>query len=141
VPASQPNERLRGPQREWRPETAGKSEDGVGSEADLRSSQRRTTPCQQDSPRVQIEAQIEQLLLDGLEAGEKPDGLELLSQLGRLGAQLVFQRAMRRGERFLPAPVFERTPQARGSRNGHRPKQVQTAEDRSRSPCPRSATA
>jgi hypothetical protein len=46
------------------------------------------------APSVQIEAQIEQLLLDGLESVDVGDGLDQLTRLGRLGAQLVFQRAI-----------------------------------------------
>ena len=81
------------------------------------------------APSVQIETQIELLLLDGLEAGVDGDGLEQLSKLGRLGAQLVFQRAIEEEvERFLGRARFERTPEARGSRNGHRPRQIATAE-------------
>jgi transposase-like protein len=81
------------------------------------------------APSVQIEAQIENLLLDGLSGEGDGDGLDQLSKLGRLGAQLVFQRAIEEEvERFLGRARFERTPQARGSRNGHRSKQIATAE-------------
>ena len=81
------------------------------------------------APSVQIEAQIEHLLLDGLESEGEVDDLERLSKLGRLGAQLVFQRAIEEEvERFLGRARFERTPAARGSRNGHRSKQIATAE-------------
>jgi hypothetical protein len=91
---------------------------------------------------VQIEAQIQQLLLDGLEREADGDGLERLSILGRLGAQLAFQRAVEEEvEAFLRRARFERTPDARGSatatgRAGSRPRRV-----RSRSRCPRSAIA
>jgi putative transposase len=81
------------------------------------------------APSVQIEAQIEQLLLDGLESGGQADALERLGKLGRLGAQLVLQRAIEDElERFLGRARFERTPDARGSRNGHRPREIATAE-------------
>lgn len=81
------------------------------------------------APSVQIEAQIERLLLDGLESEGDVDDLGRLSELGRLGPQLVFQRAIEEEvERFLGRARFERTPTARGSRNGHRPKQIATAE-------------
>ena len=81
------------------------------------------------APSVQIEAEIEQLLLDGLEGRDGVDGLDRLTRLGRLGAQLVFQRAIEEEvEQFLGRARFERTPAARGSRNGHRPRQIATAE-------------
>ena len=51
---------------------------------------------------VEIEEAIEAVLLEGL---DDPDHL---AELGRA--------------------CYERTPDARGSRNGHRPKRVQTAE-------------
>jgi transposase-like protein len=66
-----------------------------------------------------------------LKPGIRLDGdeLERLGKLGRLGAQLVFQRAIEEEvERFLRRARFERTPEARGSRNGHRPRQIATAE-------------
>jgi transposase-like protein len=81
------------------------------------------------APSVQIEAEIESLLLDGLEGGGDTDDLQRLSKLGRLGAQLVFQRAIEdEVEAFLRRARFERTPAARGSRNGHRPRRIATAE-------------
>jgi putative transposase len=81
------------------------------------------------APSVQIEAEIEQLLLDGLEVEGDGNELERVSRLGRLGAQLVFQRAIEEEiERFLRRARFERTPEARGSRNGHRERVIATAE-------------
>jgi transposase-like protein len=81
------------------------------------------------APSVQIEAEIERLLLDGPEGGGDVDQLDRLAELGRLGAQLVLQRAIEEElERFLHRTRYERTPAATGSRNGHRPRQVQTAE-------------
>ena len=78
---------------------------------------------QRIAPSVQIEAAIEAVLAGGL--GD-PDSL---STLGRLGAQLVLQRAV--GDEvaaFLHRLRYERAPDAAGSRNGHRPRRVQTAE-------------
>ena len=78
---------------------------------------------QRIAPSVQIEAAIEAALAGGL--GD-PDAL---STLGRLGAQLVLQRAVEdEVATFLGRLRYERTPDAVGSRNGHRPKRVQTAE-------------
>ena len=75
------------------------------------------------APSARIEEAIERLLLEGL---DDPDAL---SQLGRLGAQLVLQRAVEDElERFLGRARYERTDQASGSRNGHRPRRIQTAE-------------
>lgn len=45
------------------------------------------------APSARLEAQIAELLTDGLAA----DG-DKLAELGRLGARLVLQRAIRRGE-------------------------------------------
>ncbi len=78
---------------------------------------------QRIAPSVQIEGAIEAVLAGGL--GD-PDAL---SQLGRLGAQLVLQRAVEdEVATFLGRLRYERTPDAAGSRNGHRPRRVQTAE-------------
>ena len=75
------------------------------------------------APSVQIEAAIEAVLLDGI------SGPDHLSQLGRLGAQLILQRAVEEEVAiFLGRSRYERTPDAAGSRNGHRPRRVQTAE-------------
>jgi len=78
---------------------------------------------QRIAPSVQIEAAIEAALAGGL--GD-PDAL---STLGRLGAQLVLQRAVEDElATFLARARYQRTPDAAGSRNGHRPRRVQTAE-------------
>lgn len=78
---------------------------------------------QRIAPSVQIEAAIEAVLTGGL---ADPGAL---STLGRLGAQLVLQRAVEdEVAAFLRRARYERTPNAAGSRNGHRPRRVQTAE-------------
>ena len=75
------------------------------------------------APSVQIEAAIEAALLNGTA------GPDQLSELGRLGAQLVLQRAVEDElEAFLGRARYARTPGAVGSRNGSRPRRVQTAE-------------
>jgi len=75
------------------------------------------------APSARIEDAIEQVLLDGI------SGPDELSQLGRLGAQLILQRAVEdEMAAFLGRARYERTPEAAGSRNGHRPRRVQTAE-------------
>src|SRR5207245_6660217 len=76
------------------------------------------------APSVRLEQQIEELLINGL--GDKS---EQLAELGRLGARLVLQRAVdEEVAAFLSRARYERTPTATGSRNGTRPKPIQTAE-------------
>ncbi len=75
------------------------------------------------APSAAIEEAIEAALLDGLSDPER------LSELGRLGARLVIQRGVDEEVAvFLGRARYERTPDARGSRNGHRPRRIQTAE-------------
>lgn len=75
------------------------------------------------APSTRIEEAIEEVLLGGL------DDPDRLAELGRLGAQLVLQRAVdEEVTAFLGRARYERTPGATGSRNGHRPRRVQTAE-------------
>jgi len=76
------------------------------------------------APSARLEAQIAELLGDELAAnGEK------LAELGRLGARLVLQRAVEdEVTAFLGRARYQRTPEAAGSRNGTRPKAIQTAE-------------
>jgi transposase-like protein len=76
------------------------------------------------APSVRLEQEIEELLTKGLgEAGEH------LAELGRLGARLVLQRAIdEEVAAFLGRARYQRTPTATGSRNGTRPKPIQTAE-------------
>ena len=75
------------------------------------------------APSTRIEEAIEAVLLDGI------GGPDQLSQLGRLGAQLILQRAVEdEMAAFLGRARYVRTPDAAGSRNGHRPRRIQTAE-------------
>ena len=76
------------------------------------------------APSARLAQEIEALLANGL--GDKSDHL---AQLGRLGARLVIQRAVdEEVAAFLSRARYERTPKATGSRNGTRPKPIQTAE-------------
>jgi transposase-like protein len=76
------------------------------------------------APSARLEAQIAELLTQGTAY----DG-ERLAELGRLGARLVMQRAVEdEVTAFLGRARYERTGEATGSRNGTRPKPVQTAE-------------
>ncbi len=75
------------------------------------------------APSAVIEARIEALLLEGI------SGPEELGQVGRLGAQLIIQRAVEDELTvFLGRARYQRMPDPAGSRNGTRPRRVQTAE-------------
>jgi hypothetical protein len=88
---------------------------------------RRTVP-----PSAEIEEQIDRLLVVGV--GENPR--ESLSELARLGAWLIIQRAVE--DEFAPGwggratnagrTIGEGCATTRGLRNGVRPRRVQTAE-------------
>ena len=89
---------------------------------------RRTVP-----PSAEIEEQIDQLLAVGV--GENPR--ESLSELARLGARLIIQRAVEdEFDAWLGRARYERRPDYQrglrnydsGLRNGFRPRRVQTAE-------------
>jgi putative transposase len=72
---------------------------------------------------VLLEEQIAEVLSHGIDDGER------LSDIGRLGARLVLQRAIAEEVgQFLKRARYERTAEARGSRNGQRPRRIQTAE-------------
>ena len=82
---------------------------------------RRTVP-----PSAEIEARIDQLLAVGV--GENPR--ESLSELAKLGARLIIQRAVEdEFDAWLGRARYERRQEAPpGLRNGFRPRTVQTAE-------------
>src|SRR5438093_3134100 len=82
---------------------------------------RRTVP-----PSAEIEARIDQLLAVGV--GDNPR--ESLSELARLAARLIIQRAVEdEFDAWLGRARYERRPDyQRGLRNGFRPRRVQTAE-------------
>jgi putative transposase len=82
---------------------------------------RRTVP-----PSAEIEEQIDALLAVGV--GENPR--ESLSELAKLGARLIIQRAVEdEFDAWLGRARYERRPAAPpGLRNGFRPRRVQTAE-------------
>src|SRR6202165_3066984 len=85
----------------------------------------RPTPgCYDASTLTRLEAQIAELLTQGPAVDR-----ERLAELGRLGARLVLQRAVdEEVAAFLSRARYQRTPTAPGSRNGTRPKPIQTAE-------------
>lgn len=75
------------------------------------------------APSAAIEEAIDRVLLDGV------GGADQLSQLGHLGAQLIIQRAVEDElATFLGRARYVRTAEPTGSRNGTRPRRVQTAE-------------
>src|SRR5207253_4783433 len=75
------------------------------------------------APSAVLEAQIADVLSRGIEDNEQ------LAELGRLGARLVLQRAVEdEVTAFLGRARYQRTVEAAGSRNGTRPKSIQTAE-------------
>src|SRR3954466_16424082 len=82
---------------------------------------RRTVP-----PSAQIEERIDALLAVGV--GENPR--EALSELARLGARLIIQRAVEEEfDAWLGRARYERRPEAPpGLRDGYRPRRLQTAE-------------
>jgi putative transposase len=89
---------------------------------------RRTVP-----PSAEIEAQIDRLLAVGV--GENPR--ESLSELAKLGARLIIQRAVEdEFDAWLGRARYERRPDYQrglrnyesGLRNGFRPRKLQTAE-------------
>jgi putative transposase len=70
-----------------------------------------------------LEQQIEALLTEGIADSEG------LASIARLGAQLIMQRAVEEEVTgFLARARYERAQDARGYRNGQRPRRVQTAE-------------
>src|ERR1700749_1320440 len=82
---------------------------------------RRTVP-----PSAEIQASIDRLLSRGM----VDDPQKMLSELGRLGARLIIQRAVEEEfDQWLGRGRYERRPERqRGLRNGFRPRHVQTAE-------------
>src|SRR2546421_7391861 len=82
---------------------------------------RRTVP-----PSAEIQAEIDRLLSRGL----VDDPQEALSELAKLGARLIIQRAVEdEFDAWLGRARYERRPEAPpGLRNGFRARRVQTAE-------------
>jgi hypothetical protein len=82
---------------------------------------RRTVP-----PSAEIQARIDKLLAKGM----VDDPQKMLSELARLGARLIIQRAVEdEFDTWLGRARYERRPERqRGLRNGFRPRRLQTAE-------------
>jgi putative transposase len=82
---------------------------------------RRTVP-----PSAEIQASIDKLLSEGM----VDDPQKMLSELARLGAKLIIQRAVEdEFDTWLGRARYERRPEASpGKRNGFCPRHLQTAE-------------
>jgi putative transposase len=82
---------------------------------------RRTVP-----PSAEIQASIDKLLASKM----VDDPSRMLSELARLGAKLIIQRAVEdEFDQWLGRARYERRPEAGpGKRNGFRPRHLQTAE-------------
>src|SRR6202042_1757884 len=107
--------------------------DGVGSLKSCKTMKeayavRRTVP-----PSAEIQAEIDELL--GKRLGDDPQ--KMLSELGRLGARLIIQRAVEEEfDTWLGRARYERRPERErglknyeaGLRNGFRPRHLQTGE-------------
>ena len=98
---------------------------------------RRTVP-----PSAEIQAEIDKLLGEGL----VDDPQKMLSELARLGARLIIQRAVEEEfDTWLGRARYERRPDERGCagsrRNGFRPRHVQTAEGELRIEIPQAREA
>jgi len=77
--------------------------------------------------RIPVSERLEQAIAGLLEDQTWDAGR--LSELGRLGAQLIIQRAVEEEvSEFLARARYERRPDARGWRNGVRPRRLQTGE-------------
>ena len=77
--------------------------------------------------RIPASARLEKAIAGLLDEGSWDAGR--LSELGRLGARLIMQRAVEdEVSEFLGRGHYERAPSARGWRNGVRPRRVQTGE-------------
>src|SRR5436305_7903565 len=76
-------------------------------------------------PSAEIQASIDKLLSKGM----VDDPQKMLSELARLGAKLIIQRAVEEEfDTWLGRARYERRPEASGKRNGFRPRHLQTAE-------------
>jgi hypothetical protein len=95
---------------------------------------RRTVP-----PSAEIQASIDKLLSRGM----VDDPQKMLSELARLGARLIIQRAVEdEFDTWLGRARYERRPERqRGKRNGFRPRRLQTAEGELRIEIPQAREA
>src|SRR6202049_1962338 len=114
-------------------------DDGVGSRKSCKTMKeayavRRTVP-----PSAEIQANIDKLLARGM----VDDPQRMLSELARLGAKLIIQRAVEdEFDTWLGRARYERRPERqRGLRNGFRPRRLQTGEGELRIEIPQAREA
>src|ERR1700692_3389726 len=114
-------------------------DDGVGSLMSCQTMKeayavKRTVP-----PSAEIQAEIDKLLGSRL----VDDPQKMLSELARLGARLIIQRAVEEEfDTWLGRARYERRPERqRGLRNGFRPRRLQTAEGELRIEIPQAREA
>src|SRR6266516_6441475 len=100
--------------------------DGVGSLMSWKTMKEAYAVRRTVSPSAEIQANIDKLLGSGL----VDDPQRMLSELARLGARLIIQRAVEEEfDTWLGRARYERRPAGLpGKRNRFRPRHVQTAE-------------
>src|SRR5438067_5485518 len=100
--------------------------DGVGSLKSGKTMKEAYAVRRTVQPSAEIQASIDRLLGKGM----VDDPQKMLSELARLGARLIIQRAVEEEfDSWLGRARYERRPERqRGLRNGFRPRHVQTAE-------------
>jgi transposase-like protein len=112
--------------------------DGVGSLKSWQTMEayavRRTV-----APSAEIQASIDKLMSQGM----VDDLQKMLSELARLGARLIIQRAVEEEfDTWLGRARYERRPERqRGLRNGFRPRRLQTGEGELRIEIPQAREA
>src|SRR5260370_20729335 len=100
--------------------------DGVGSLKSGKTMKEAYAVRRTVQPSAEIQASIDELLGSGL----VDDPQKMLSELARLGARLIIQRAVEEEfDTWLGRARYERRPDGPpGKRNGFRPRHLQTAD-------------
>src|SRR5438067_2930304 len=100
--------------------------DGVGSLKSWQTMKEAYAVRRTVSPSAEIQASIDKLMSRGM----VDDPQKMLSELARLGARLIIQRAVEEEfDSWLGRSRYERRPEGPpGKRNGFRPRHLQTAE-------------
>src|SRR6266566_135719 len=106
--------------------------DGVGSLKSCKTMKEAYAVRRTVQPSAEIQASIDRLLGKGM----VDDPQKMLSELARLGARLIIQRAVEEEfAEWLGRARYERRPEGRpGKRNGFRPRHLQTGEGVARPP-------
>src|SRR3984893_14534234 len=113
--------------------------DGVGSLKSCQTMKEAYAVRRTVSPSAEIQANIDKLLGSRL----VDDPQKMLSELARLGARVIIQRAVEEEfDTWLGRARYERRPERqRGLRNGFRPRRLQTAEGELRIEIPQAREA